>query len=1111
MSVPLFTRSTLSLLIVMGFTSSPIYAIHSADVPEPKSAMQLQSSVNNAIALLQSDVINTLSVGGVSLYLHDMPNLDGRQVYQSDDKKNYLILNTRKGNVYGSAVINGQSYSIYDGEVTLNTSDFSVKGDSLPLNGKAPSRSTLEQEGLTNRNRSLSMFDLPSIHDDDTVNNNAETITADGIAVFVDSQQIEGRKVSYSGEIGDITSDLLFSSAQASQILSNPDATVVNYMRGDEQDFSIKVDHLITAGMLLETYYQYGDEAYERIFSQIDSKIAGANLIFQNSLSTHAPFVNNEITLVSDYSDFNVGNSVIIEYTTGEQHILYAVTDTNSIYWSNFGLDVCGFAQAGTNVAMENPDVRTIAYTGLRNYGVFNPDNPNFMTFNVHGVSRTDCLTARVFAHEVGHMLGMNHDRFTDEDVATDFGFNYGFRDEEVAKTFSLMAYRCDGCRYEPLISSPDRYDDVLGVNAYEIDGADGALFADTTLWTTFANRNKQPQFIPSVSSVTDPQTQNIISKTYTWDIHPGGDTQTLIIANNFSINEFYAFELPQGADTVTIDTSNLPDPIMFGRIITGLNANEALQPIFSGSLKIDARTPIMGSSSRALLGVEQLEFPDVIESGQTYEFGFVLTEDALTQLQNKFADNRLTNWQVSFQNFGLLNEYDGSTNHIISHSSLEDIVETGIIHFTFAAPEPTDIEANTQHFNQLILSDAYSTVLASITYEEPRSDGTISTRFIAAAQYDVLIDEDSFLGATFSAVAKKPITIYRKEDATTPLNVRFNLKPIKDDYDYTVVEGNALDGISQNAITDINEVINGDGTVSVNVSVNPQAITQQQGDGYFITLQSAKGLPVSASTLLKDNDIPYFGNNPEHFFVDDTNFDVDLIVEDLQPGVNYQAHLDLLRSSTTSVRIGTIEAERITDTQMRFTRPVSLDNTTENAFTLSVFPVDEAGEPTGSEELFDSHRYAFTASVNQAPVITCESTCDISISGVGEYTFDQYTVSDDGNPETLMYDWTSTNAPYPVNQVGNDVVIFFPEELDTKWESFTLSLSVSDGSLDASQTFTISNQDYESDAGNGTSDGSGANEASSAASSSTGGGGTTSIMALFGMLLLTYLRRNKQ
>lgn len=1211
----ILTRAKLALSAI---TLISPYAVVANEPPNTHSIMHIQAfpDIYQAVRQAEKEFVNEVKVGATSLRRVKNQGTSGQaKVFMSEDNRSKILIKQKDGITYGSAIIGGDSYSIFNGQIEkfdtphTHTDDvvFNTIAETEDAHFTKQRRKVRIKEAELLESLTLSPDGKATTPNRSLASNSSNSNV---IYVTIDGERQAVNPVFINKFFDELTAQEMFTAEKASEVISRA-STLSSYTQSSLNS-AISVDHVVTAGAILEEYKDWGVLALELIEAQIDSKIEGSNIILENSQLGNMNLANSSISLITEFNEFAVGNTLVDRYRSGQERILYAAVDMNSQFWGDRDEGICGFAQMPQIVKMENPDMRTVGDMGANKFLFIGAENQDW---NMHGISRLGCLDSRVFLHEVGHSNGLDHDR-ANASRAGDFEFKYGFASSEEGR-YSVMGYPCEDCFYEPLIASPDNYDFILGISPYDIDGADAFTFLSTSFWLKYMPLEKQTQYITPSQSTVDENSLFIVSsaitQTYEWETHQGGEVQMLVILDWVNDN-YYFLPLPFGTSSLTIDTSDLPSFGIDGYIVSGLAVGDAVQPIVTHRFDINTRLAQTETGFRSSSNTAETVFPDVIEKGGVYDLSFTLDEEGINRLQERFNDPIYSDWEVSASSLNSFTfHFDIDVENVITvTNSIEDIIETGRIEATLTMPDEIEMSKllrslydNDQKPNDFYDFNISLTALLTDSFGSSarftQMNGTFSLKTDSSAFYNVI-----------RVTADELLIAYRKED-TTAFPVTFSLESDSGAFKYEIVEGYTDTGLSASAVTDTTSIDNGDGSMTLTVMVDPSVITQAQDQGYFITVSAVGGIPATASTLLKDNDVPYYGSNDDLFTATDENFEFSLVVEDLLSNTEYA--IELVSFSENFSQLITVPSEYVVEnidsTSKRFTIDAFIAGALSDNYAVRVYPVDENGEATGREASRVSHRYDFvieynvapviecptengmvaqavcsipvystgetlfdslsiydlnsrdtltydwdfsemlfqtslagenneqltiafpdpidqdweetrfslsvtdgveTSSVeviltnpnyvvNVAPIIICENSndCRYTISGVGEYTFTSFSVTDEGEDDPIEYTWTATGNPFDVNQVGNNPVISFPAQADTTWQSFTLTLTVSDGDLEDTQLFTIVNANYNS--GNG--------GATSAPTPSSGGGSGGSMG--FGLILLgliAYLRR---
>lgn len=184
-------------------------------------------------------------------------------------------------------------------------------------------------------------------------------------------------------------------------------------------------------------------------------------------------------TINTTYPNMDSGNILSELVSSGKAKRLLDRYNADGIHFiGNFAQEVCGRAWNASSINEDN-EVRAVSGGYYIAYSDFN------------------CLTDSTFTHELGHNLGLSHDRETlasDEQgggTALDYHIPYGYIPDNL-EFFTTMAYsrscfRQDGqCYNEDIYSNPAVFigDTPAGKEASEVDAADASSAVSLTLPT---------------------------------------------------------------------------------------------------------------------------------------------------------------------------------------------------------------------------------------------------------------------------------------------------------------------------------------------------------------------------------------------------------------------------------------------------------------------------------------------------------------------------------------------------------------------------------------------------------------------------------------------------
>lgn len=1091
----MFKKSKIAFLVSGLLIASGASASSSHLHVDKKTNSATISSLQTAVKVSAKDEPKALTVAGKTMVLDTIKSAKDGLLYSSENKRDFVLLKEKDGNRYGSAVIDGVSYNIFNGLVTPvdvpessdHASDYLVEPERDDKSSKRQLKRIQEEKerkAILELNKDFSNVSATS---SEIIAYSGQSYTPETFPIIVGGQEILPRSIpterAYSPR--DLRGNDVFSPEQVTAIKNN-NTTLKNFA-AEDGTLTVDIDHLLHTGAVLESYEEFGASSIARLSAQIDSSIDSSNVILDNSFLGDVQLNNKSITLIHDFADFPVGNSLVDEFNGESESIIYLATDMESTYWGDRGEGTCGFAYLGSVVDMKTPDDKAIANTGPND---FDSASPEWQFANIDGVSRTGCLDSRVLLHEIGHNIGLNHDAITENIDFTDENYAYTFNrgallaptyDENETVTergkYSLMAYPCTDCSYEPLLSSPDRYQFELGTSAYEVDGADAALYAESAFFLKYLPKDKQVKFLPASEVERDPQTNRVTKKTYSLPEVSGASVKTLVV-RNWREDTWYAYDLPVGTDTFSILTTDMPYT-GDAYVLTGLNVNGTVQGVplykfYMGTGTSPETSSILPSSSTT-----DHVYPETLQVGQRNEISYKLTDEALSELRELQDNEDYSKWQLVIDEPYELEERLGTGAKVELTSTLESVLEDGVISFAFDVPNAFPTQKYLDLLNNQDESQFDSFVVSSrVEYERAVDFGAPYTSYIGYTYFTLALDGNDMLAGT-SIVADSEFVFYRKEEQEEPLTLSFTLESSSGRYEYDVSEGFARTGVNANAIVSTSEVDNGDGTMTVFVEVDASVIDQPQGDGYFITVTNRNGLPATATTLLKDNDIPYF-DGPSSYLTDDTAMIVSVPVYDLQPGVEYVAEARGYYSVNDDYDYVTyvdvdVSIEDIDETSKQLTATFELNRKygTDDRFGIAIAPMLEDGSP--SDEIWMPTRaYTFTIEQNVAPVITCfdendqevvSDVCRIPTAGIGETLISEYYVSDQNTQDTLSFDWTINSDLFGTEisgDAGQNLTVNFPEQADKDWEELSYSLQVSDGKLSTSSTFILVNENYE-------------------------------------------------
>jgi hypothetical protein len=1176
---------------------------------------QVFPEIYQAIKEAEKEVTREVSVGMTSMQLRTTQDSQSTsKVFMSDDRKSTILIKQKNGITYGSAIIDGESYSIFNGQITKSQGRIEHPNDAITQpDSKQESESLSEQLRLLDNKRNKRTKRSLKESKKQSVGKAFSAMESNNtdVTIIIDGQELTSSPIVIDKRINELFAQDVFNGEQMQEVLAS-NVTLQSYSMNN-LNAQVPVDNLITTGAVLQTYKEIGEMSFASLDAQIDSSIEMSNVILDNSLLPDMQMSNGGYTLISDKGNWAVGNTVAKRYRSGQERILYLTSDLESKYWNDLDEGICGVAVLSDNVSMVNPDERTVAGSGANAFNTTDFENQNR---NIHGKSRLGCLNADVFLHEIGHSSGLRHDRAT-EGVTPDFGFNYGYRiegDSEESGKYSIMAYSCLYCELEPLMSSPDRYDFELGVNPYAINGADAVTFLDTSFWLKYMPVGKQSQYIfPTSQVLNESYSRFSDSKTYTWDVDGTSGVQTLVLTEyspQITGTRYYFFHLPVNTTSITFPTTQHTNFEAY--IVSGFTAADAVQPLQRFKFEFTDSSNFEGSTFNGI--AESSTFPEKLEKGGEYEISYTISEAELSSLNSNYNNSYYSDWTIEVSNYLADFIFDGAENIITLNSSIESVLATGVVSATIRIPEDISMlhKLNRAYFQD---SRPVNFLELQLSVQSLANNGA-NEAFWNLGQFSLEFELEQFMD-TMLINTDKPFFTYRKED-TAAIPVTFTLDASDGDFTYNVIEGYSRGNESVSAIDSIEESMNNDGTMTVTINVNTGLINQPQGDGYFVTLEHANGLPSTSTVLLKDNDNPFFGNTPDAYTAIVADFEFSVLVENLPVNTDYAIDLENVFDEQSIPYLLDIEytVDEVSETSKQFNISTSLAGGYSENFQVKIYPVDELGEPTGRESTYLSHRHEFLIQYNEPPVLACiidgedvvtdvcpltvygngiqsingfyaydvnqadilefqynvdglifdyaldgnrsefinilfpdeydtdwldtsftvtvsdgeESTtmqvvltnsdykenvapiiactgsdnCEYAISSTGDTTFTSFEVTDEGEDDELVYTWTATNNPFDVTQEGFYPIISFPAQTDRTWEKFTLTLSVTDGDLSDTKTFTITNPNYT------VSNNGGSNSTpNSAASNSDGGGGSMSFGIMLIALVTFISRRN--
>ena len=114
----LFKKSKIAFLVSGLLIASGASASSSHLHVDKKTNSATISSLQTAVKVSAKDEPKALTVAGKTMVLDTIKSAKDGTLYSSENKRDFVLLKEKDGNRYGSAVIDGVSYNIFNGLVT---------------------------------------------------------------------------------------------------------------------------------------------------------------------------------------------------------------------------------------------------------------------------------------------------------------------------------------------------------------------------------------------------------------------------------------------------------------------------------------------------------------------------------------------------------------------------------------------------------------------------------------------------------------------------------------------------------------------------------------------------------------------------------------------------------------------------------------------------------------------------------------------------------------------------------------------------------------------------------------------------------------------------------
>jgi hypothetical protein len=884
---------------------------------------------------------------------------------------------------------------------------------------------------------------------------------AESLSLYFGDELVTAERVNV--EVESILSQQVFNETQLSQIVSSAPNFKESIVGGN--DIEIKIDQLIYAETLLNSYKSIGAGSQEYIRQRVLSGIDATNARFANSTLTDLVFTEG---LFSAGLKGDVGSSWVSHYNEDEVRILSYVAPSDIVTINENR--VCGFTGSGGLIAMLN-----ISERGLGRVR----EQPATMTI------ADSCVAGRTYAHEIGHILGLNHERGIDGQgnlrESAPYGFNYGADniDEKLVSTMSYGAF-CDNCFDAGRFSSPTEYDYKLGEDSYDPEGADAVSFMNVSKVLFAADKDKKPRGFTPNSEIRSVETsdgvfKDILFTTLSWGAESSLAVRTLVVGGRFG-DPAYFFPIPQGQNSVTFPTQS--GPTVNGlRVVEGYYDNGNVQGLvtaeYINSVNLYSLTSATQDSE-----IEMVYGLNKIVAAGVYEFTYEVSQEFLDRAEAYSNSAQFVEFEldltVSVDTSVISGNVNGerefnATGQVVS--TLDDLFDSREIVIRI------DVKTSSYGAPKFIAYgvDAYNAIKPSVSFNAIMTSLSTGQTFPAriGRSFDVIeVDEKGFIDDMLIRTENMWIE-YDIDEITDNLNIPFVVKQFGSEAPlFELVQGYVIADGDSAAATIVSKTELGNGLTEVMVSVDTKKINQQFGDGYYVGLRAQTGIKSDALVVLKNEDVPIFslekGTTIYRASAEDTL--VSFTVTDVRNDHGYEVRL--LDSASATSPNDFIIPNTYTGVDVM---SVSFDFEFKENFTS--VPIRLEVKPT-SIEGGDLYILPLVLAVNTPPqigvvlrgefaLLTVQdgiaAQVGIEVDGLGDFILDIASGQDTDEGQILSYSWTAGEGAFAFTPIGDgsDISIAFPQSVDDSWQSYVYTMTVNDGFTERSIEIEVLNKNY--------------------------------------------------